>query len=220
MTNIINFNVLPSIISGTYNRDDFRTATIGTSDCNSFVPFYSIFFHELITFKDKDVKILEYTQPVDATNYSFERKYDRLLYWLINGISPRRFLFTLQNVNYHLNIHRGILYDSTGNILMCLAINSEYLLNTPIPTIIASPDYSQFALLIGPEMNNPIYKNIKKKLELEYLSVCSSLGIDIVYTSRINGWLFKNNYKEPKFKNVTDMKKFLKEEVPKVLLID
>jgi hypothetical protein len=219
-TSIVNLVAPPAVLSGSYNKQDFRTSTMGTSDCNMFIPFYAMFFHDLITFKDKDVRVVEYTLPIDASGYSFDRKYDQLIFQLINATTPRRFCYILQGVNHYVNIHRGVLYDSRGNILMCLGINTEYLLNNPLSVIASSPDYSKFVLLLGSELNNPIYKNLKKKLGETYISDAVSLGMDVVNTSKINSWLFKNNYVEPKFKNVTEMKKFLKEEVPKSLLID
>ena len=42
------------------------------------------------------------------------------------------------------------------------------------------------------EFDNPIYKNVKKKIDLEYLSRIRQLNIDIIETSKINNWIFKN----------------------------
>ena len=209
----------PSYNNGDFNREDFKTDLIGTSDCNMFVPFYSIFGHEFITFEDNEVKVLEYCLPNSNSLYSV-RQYDALIRLLIHTQNPQKYNFKLQEVDYDLNVHRGILYDNNKNILMCLAINSEYLLNTPIEEIASSPDINQFVLFISHEFDNPIYKNVKKKIDLKYLSRIRQLNIDIIETNKINHWLFKNNFKQPKFKNVVEMNKHLKEEVPMNLLID
>jgi hypothetical protein len=52
-----------------------------------------------------------------------------------------------------------------------------------------------------------------------YIDPLKNLGMDVVQTSRINEWLFQNNYEEPKFKNVTQLMKHLQEDVPKMLQI-
>ena len=67
-------------------------------------------------------------------------------------------------------------------------------------------------------IDDPLYKNIKKKLNDLYIDIAKQVGLDIVTTSRINNWLFKNNVKPLKFKTVMQMNKHLKEEVPQRIL--
>lgn len=223
--NIISFN-LPqrrnsngSYVNG-FRQEDFRTDLIGTSDCNLFIPFFGLLNHNLITFNNKpDLKILEYSMPVCRTA-SYHRSYDRLINYFVIGSTPFSFIFKIAGVEYRIHIHRGVLYDSDGNILMCLAIEKEYALNTPIDVLTNSLDNTKIVLFISTKFDLPIYKNIKKKMDTTYVSDCRRAGIDVMTTVRINDWLFKNNFKLPKFRNVLESIKHLKEEVPKNLLID
>lgn len=220
MSVILNFSIPYNVLTGTYDKTHFKTSIIGSSDCNNYIPFYSLFYHELIKFKDSDIQVAEYNLPIDASLLSYERRYQNFISQLKSSTSPRRFLFTIQSTGYYLNFHRGILYDTNGVVLMCLAINTEYIFKEGFKKISEKPDTSKFCLFIGKEFSNPIYKNIKKKIEAEYINVCIQEGIDVVNTELVNNRLFKNNYEQPKFKNVIEMNKFLKEEVPKYILID
>lgn len=216
---IINFNVSASIKAGRYDKSDYKTRTIGTSDCNSYVPFYAVFFNNLITFVKNNVQVLEYSAPVFKSQYNLT-SYISLLSYLSTTERPLTLRFKKQNEYHFLGIHRGLIYDAQGNILMCLAINSDYLLKTPLDTIISNPDFNQFTLFVDRSFTtNPLYENLKKKLTNSYIAECESLNIDIVNTFSIKERLFKNNYKLPEFKTVTDMKKFLKQEVPKTILL-
>lgn len=218
MSSVISLNLDRA---SSFNREDFKTGLIGTSDCNNYVPIYSLYCHDLILFEDReDVKIIEYNFPSIPNSYSSCRQYAQLNRTLRNGIRPVKYYFTLQGNSYDFNIMPGMLYDNNNNILMCLAINTQYLLNTPKEVINATPDARQFILVMSTEFDNPIYRNVKKKMTAMYIDECISLGIDIVTTSRSNDWLFRNNFEQPKFKSVTKLMKHLQEEVPKSLLID
>jgi len=215
---IISF-YLPTYQNGKFNEEDFNTDVVGTSDCNVFIPFYSIFGHESILFEKINKRVLEYRLPISKSNYVI-RQYTDLISYLRSNVCLSKFLFKSQDIEHAIYIHRGILYDENKNILMCLAINSEYFLNTKIEEIELMPDINQFVLFISHEFNKIKYKNVRKKIDLEYLSFVRQLNIDIIETNKINQWLFKNNFKQPKFKNVIEMNKHLKEEIPMYLLID
>lgn len=204
---------------GQYNKEDFRTGIVGTSDCNQYIPFYSLFFHEFITFKDSPERILEYSMPVIRTSYAI-RRYDQLMSALVNNINTYMFTFTLQGVQNRFYVNRGIIFDGEGTILMCLGINVDYVLNTPADTIRNQFDRTKLVLFVSNEFNNnPIYKNIRKKIDAEFFSSCREQNIDMVTTNDINKWIFKNNYEMPKFKSIKEMNGYLKETLPKNLLI-
>lgn len=225
LNNIISFN-LPlirnndgSYVNG-FRPEDFKTDLIGTSDCNLFIPFFGLLNHNLITFNNKpDLKILEYSMPVYRTA-NYHRSYDRLIDYFATGSTPCSFIFKIAGVEHKVHTHRGVLYDNDGDILMCLAIEKEYALNTPIDVLTNSLNNTKIVLFISTKFGLPIYKNIKKKMDTTYVSNCRRAGIDVMTTVRINDWLFKNNFKLPIFKNVLESIKYLKEEVPKNLLID
>lgn len=210
----------------------FTTSIVGTSDCNTFIPLYSIFSNQEILCNKGEIKILEYYLPLiknvlNANNisnsYLFNTsiidKYSDLIHKFqhISSSCFCQFLFKIQGTSYAINIQRGIIYDDQSNILMCIGINSEYALNNSLREIENNIDTTKFMIFISNKFNNPIYKNIRKKIDLEYLSKIKQLDIDIVETNRINDWLFKNNFKKPKFKSVIEMNKHMKEQIPMYL---
>ena len=210
---------LRSIIQTNYVENNYRTKITGTSDCNEYIPVYAISSHTLLTFKDSDIKVMEYNMPTsEIQSYNYVRTYSDLIRRIKDSRGPCRYNFKLAGNNHNLNVDRGIVYDNDGNVLLCLAINRDYLFNVDPDVLKTNPDYTQFVVFISNLLDEPIYKNIKKKLNELYIDVAKQVGLDIVTTSRINNWLFKNNVKPLKFKTVIQMNKHLKEEVPKRIL--
>ena len=101
---------------------------------------------------------------------------------------------------------------------MCLGINRDYLFSVGAETLRTNPDYTKFVVFISNLLDDPIYKNVKKKVNDLYIDIAKQIGLDIVTTSRINNWLFKNNVKALSFKTVAKLNKHLKEEVPMRIL--
>lgn len=210
---------LSSIIQTSYAENNYRTRITGTSDCNEYIPVYAISSHTLLTFKDSDIKVMEYNMPIsEIQSYNYVRTYSDLVQRIKDSRGPCKYNFKLAGNNHNLNVDRGIVYDNNGNILLCLAINKDYLFSVDPDVLKTNPDYTQFVVFISNLLDEPIYKNIKKKLNELYIDVAKQVGLDIVTTSRINNWLFKNNVKPLKFKTVVQMNKHLKEEVPKRIL--
>ena len=210
---------LSSIIQTNYAENNYRTRITGTSDCNEYIPVYAISSHTLLTFKDSDIKVMEYNMPTsEIQSYNYVRTYYDLIQRIKDSRVPCRYNFKLAGNNHNLNVDRGIVYDNDGNVLLCLAINRDYLFNVDPDVLKTNPDYTQFVVFISNLLDDPTYKNIKKKLNELYIDVAKQIGLDIVTTSRINNWLFKNNVKPLKFKTVIQMNKHLKEEVPKRIL--
>lgn len=210
---------LSSIIQTNYAENNYRTRITGTSDCNEYIPVYAISSHTLLTFKDSNVKVMEYNMPInDIQGYNYVRTYSDMIIKIKDARNPCKYNFKVAGVNHNLNLDRGMVYDNNGNILMCLAINKDYLFSLDSEVLETNPDYTQFVIFISNLLDDPLYKNIKKKLNELYIDIAKQVGLDIVTTSRINNWLFKNNVKPLKFKTVVQMNKHLKEEVPKRIL--
>lgn len=210
---------LSSIIQTSYEENNYRTRITGTSDCNEYIPVHAISSHTLLTFKDSNTKVMEYNMPTsEIQSYNYVRTYLDLIRRIKDSRGPCRYNFKLAGNNHNLNVDRGIVYDNDGNVLLCLAINRDYLFNVDPNVLRTNPDYTQFVVFISNLLDEPIYKNLKKKLNELYIDVAKQVGLDIVTTSRINNWLFKNNVKPLKFKTVIQMNKHLKEEVPKRIL--
>ena len=202
-----------------YNsRNTFDTSIIGTSDCNNYIPIFSIGNHNLIEFED-NTKVLEYTMPItDNDSGRASRQYAGLFNHLKVGVGILKYTLVINSVEHIFYVVRGAMYDPEGNFLMSLTINSEYLLNTPLLEIISSTNPKMFTLFISPNfVTNPIYKNVYKKFGLEWYPICREVGIDIIETKEIKDWTFINNFRVPHFKTVTKLKKHLK-EVPSILI--
>lgn len=200
-----------------FREDDFRTDLIGTSDCNSFIPIIGLLNHNLITF-DETINILEYSMPVANPRGGYFRSYERLMDTFQRGNIPYLLKFKVAGVEHHLYVHRGIIYDSQGNILMCLALEREYGMSYNF--LSSTIEESKVVVFISTMFDQACYKNVRKKIDTLYLDRLRGLGIDIVNTVRINNWFFNNNFELPKFKNINESLKHLREEVPKNLLID
>ena len=210
---------LRSIIQTNYAENNYRTRITGTSDCNEYIPVYAISNHKLLVFKDSNTRVMEYSMPInDIQDYNYVRTYSDLIIKIKYATNPYKYNFKVAGVNHNLNLDRGMVYDNNGNILMCLAINKDYLFSLDSEVLKTNPDYTQFVIFISNLLDDPLYKNIKKKLNELYIDIAKQVGLDIVTTSRINNWLFKNNVKPLKFKTVVQMNKHLKEEVPKRIL--
>lgn len=213
MTNLVSFHLNSSV----YNPNDYRTTLLGTSDCNSFTPFYSLFAHSLYIFND-NTKVIEYCLPTEPSGIQQERQYSGLFEALKVASRPTLYLYKIRGVEKTVNLHRGLIYKG-DTIYMSLGIDTNYVLNTPMSEIIANPDITKFTLFIDNEFElEDDLKNIRKRVVKDYIDPLRNQGVDVVYTSRIKSWLFKNNYVAPKFKSVTRLMKHLKEEVPNFLI--
>jgi hypothetical protein len=209
-------NGIPQTI---YRPDNFKTSIIGTSDCNEFVPFYSLLNHQQLKIKDSEVRIMEYALPLTfGSNVNSARNFRELLRYISNPNYPMlKFNFTIAGASHSVYIYQGLILSEEGEILVALGINTEHILNNTFTKISSDMSPSNFTLFISSKLDAEIYKNLKKKLEKEYFSVFRAADIDIITTSRTNKWVFKNNFKKPKFKSVKEMNMYL-QEVPKVLI--
>lgn len=214
--NRIFFFNMPSWRSSGFARDDFDADIIGTSDCNKYIPTYAIYGHVGHVFEHKttgeEKTVLEYSLPKGLQYGS--RRYDTLFGTLQNGISIKKFVFRLGGEEHSVNCFRGVIYNDERDILLCLGIDPEYAINTPTAELEREIDETQLVLFVSEKLQQPRYKNLRKKLETEYIEVAKSKGIDVIYTNRINNWLFKNNFKPPKFRSVIEMNKHLTEDIP------
>ena len=217
INNFISFAIPNHRINPGFRENDFKTDLIGTSDCNSFIPIIGLLNHNLITF-DETINILEYSMPVANPRGDYFRSYERLMDTFQRGNTPYLLKFKVAGVEHHLYVHRGIIYDSQGNILMCLALEREYGMSYNF--LSNTIEESKVVVFISTMFDQACYKNVRKKIDTLYLDRLRGLGIDVVNTVRINNWLFNNNFELPKFKNINESLKHLREEVPKNLLID
>lgn len=196
----------------------YENNVIGTSDCNDFVPLFALGYHNLLEFETGE-KVLEYNMP-NTTHQQTGRQYRLLFNALKTTLSTMRYTVVYENQDHHFYVNRGCMYDSSGNIMMIMGINSEYLMNTPMSEIEATPNPEKLSVFVSTNfVANPMYKNVYKKFGLMWYPVCRELGIDIVETKEPKNWVFKNNFEIPQFRTVTKLKRHLK-EVPAILIAD
>lgn len=210
---------LGSSATNRFSNVDFVGDKIAYSDCNSYIPIYAIFSHTLFIFEN-DQKVIEYSNPIINNEYMQGfRQYSQLEYYLKSTNIVRKYNFTVAGEVQSVFLHRGVVFDSNLNILLCVAIDSKYLLGTSFIQIMENPDISKFTVFkTNRFVTNPLYKNLSKNLEKTYVQKLRELGVDIIETYRIDDWLFKNSFKMPKFKNLKEMKEHLNEEIPSIWL--
>lgn len=197
----------------------FRGSKVGTSDCNQYLPLVNLTAHELIDMEPL-VRVLEYRMPTLLTQYQNNAysQYRQVSQILLNGSNLSCFKYLLGGIPQYVFLTKGMLVSEEGEILMCLGLSTEYVMTATMDQLRATPDVEKCMLFMSNEyINNPKYKNLKKKLDTLYVQACVDLGMDIIQTNSIDKWLFKNNF-NPKFKSVMAQQKFLKEEVPTELL--
>lgn len=196
--------------------------SVATSDCNSYIPIYAIVKHMLISIQNDDEtlkNVLEYSKPTLGQVMSRTRSYADLIVGLTINTDNSIYGFKVGEEQHQVYFERGLLLDIDKNILMCMAIDTEYLLTTDIDVIKANPNGEKFTLFITDKFRDPKYKNVRKKVEAEYIDKVRNFGLDVIETSRIEEKLFKNNVEPHTFKTIAQMKKYLK-EVPKLLITD
>ena len=216
MRTILNVSTLPQ---ERYNKDSYKNILTGTSDRNEYIPVYAIGSHELIVFKDTDIKVMEYTMPNTNVGGLYVRLYADLIRTLKDTVRPIKYIFKIQGITHNLYIDRGLLYTESGEILLCVAINRDYLMALQKDDFVkGNLDSTKFVLFLSNELDSPIYKNLKKKLDTLYINEVKLLGLDIITSNRIINWVFKNNVEPLKFKSVIKMNKHLKDEVPMRIL--
>ena len=201
-----------------YNTTNYKSGITGTSDCNDYIPVYALYRHEMIAITGTPVRLMQYSMPTVSRIGSIIRGYNNIILQLIIGNTyTSESVLKVAGVTHEIFIERGLLFNAQGEILLCLGIKTDYLLETGKEVFEsgrANPE--AFMMVTSTILDEPRYKILKKKLEEGYFSICESLGVDIVRTTRIKQWFFKNNAVTPEFKNVLEMKAHLK-QVPEVL---
>ena len=196
--------------------------SVATSDCNNYIPVYAIVKHMLISIQNDDEtlnNVLEYSKPIFGQGMSRTRSYADLIFGLTINTNMSAYSFKVGEEQHQVYFERGLLLDIDKNILMCMAIDTEYLLNTDVSIVKANPNGHKFTLFITDKFRDPKYKNVRKKVETEYIDRVRNFGLDVIETSKIDEKLFKNNVKPHTFKTIAKMKEYLK-EVPKLLITD
>ena len=202
----------------TYNKETYATGVTGTSDCNDYIPVFALWKHLFLKIENTEIGIMEYTLPIASIAQPL-RNYIRMVQILIYGTSsPLRGVFKLAGENQYVNLERGLVYNDQGEILMCLAINKEYLLSVSRSELESGVAPSTaFLLFTTDALDRGVYKTFKKKLQEHYIGLAQSLKIDIVRTSRVNEWLFKNNVEKKEFKSIQEMKEHVGSLPEKIL---
>lgn len=214
--NLISYEKLP-LVGDKYDETNFGSK-IGTSDCNEYMPFYSILNHQLLDVNNNI--IIEYGKPTYRLSGGYSRTYTELFNDLIGiNYSGKTYQFTIGGVGHSIGYNRHVIFDNTNKILCCLAVKSSALLNNRFSELQENQNPDDYILLVNNDLiSNPIYKNVGKKINNEYISRFKTSNIDIVYTNNVDKWVFKNNFRQPTHSNMPAMLRHLNEEVPEILI--
>lgn len=202
-------------------------STMGSSDCNSYLPFSAIIAHGLVTIhttKADETKVLNVIDyPKLKYSYtSLSRSYESTFKSLRALKFPTVFQSSSKGEPIELTCTAGQITDENNKLLLVTAIRKNKFPNIAdklfcetyegasqeyIPEDVSAKD---FIIIIGPELSTlPKYKNFYKQLVKHYLEPCSSMGIDILNTSDVETWVFKNNFKMPVFKIISQRQQYL-----------
>ena len=203
-----------------YNREEFYSGSIGTSDCNLYIPLY------VLSYLDPSLvvgNVIQYSAPnaeITDRRLNRSRQYNNFFRYLqkVNN-SMMTFQYTLGSSEHFLTVRHGIIYNEEGRILLCVGVDMDkitsYSVNTEVRNNLRNTDYCIFLSTLF--TTSPIYKNVYKKVFTDFLTPAKREGIDIIETSNIEKWLFKNNYSLPKFKTISDIKKYL-QSIPEIFV--
>lgn len=189
---------------------------IGHSDCNYYMPYHSIFYHNIL--KKGDIEIIEYFLPLIKQIFTITRAYNKLVELFVSNPYDNYSRFHFKDVNkiqYNVDILSGMLMFQ-DKIIACLAVDTDYLLSIKpfdIKKNSIELDNSKLALFVHSSLyTEPLLKNLVKKFETLYVNKVLLEGVQIIKTiTPLEKVLYGNNFKMPKFKTVEESNKFLKE---------
>ena len=178
---------------GTFKGNPF---VIGTTDLNEYFPVYTIGsdnnYRNMLTHIVSDVYSYQKPENMSFTKNGFQR-YDDLFNVLKEYVQPEVYQITVDSEHHFLTCMKGYLADKDDNILLLLVTN-----DTDIYQPYDNLKSEHLKLFISTELiNNPLYKNLYKKLSTEYIDYCHKHDIEVVYTTSFNihKRVYGNNFK-------------------------
>ena len=202
----MDFNARNTLRASKEDKTVFYTYNInGISSHNEYVPISATQFNLGIY----NGQIVHYTIPKIPEESIIQTSYPALYRNMKRRSMP--FVFKTKSMEKRLLGAKGILFEEMPNdrvsILFLVAVKTSYMKRMHSATEL---DKSQFALFVSKEFYTSLkYKALMSKFQREVLKPHIENGIKVIITNNIEEECFKNNVEVPKFKAVTEMKKYL-----------
>lgn len=197
---------------------EVTTGLPGQSDCNSIIPLYSLYSHTLLEFEGTDVTLLQY-EKLKAREGRKITGYDNLLSSLKSfRYNTQKYVFRKAGNTHSVSSNLGYLMDEQDNILMCVCISTEKVLQHK-ENIFQEIQPEDLSIVINKDfIYGSTYTNLYKKMNSEIILPLVELSSDVVISANPDKWMFKSNFIPPSFTNVLEFQKHLTEEAPKLIL--
>lgn len=209
--------ILSSNLYGSFKGNPF---IIGTTNRNEYYPVYAA-THFIDRIYDNNnyyngERLMEnivnevsfYKKPTNGAErrYGSLSKYADLIEALTKSVNSDVFEFTISETSYYLTCNKGYIADIDDNILLILCTKSTTLFDDDgniIPNNLRLYVSNNF-------VTNPIYKNVYKKIDSEYIHFCYENDIEVVFTTseKIQKQVFKNDF-EVTFDNLSQLQEHL-----------
>lgn len=197
---------------GSFERDEFA---IGTTSKNNYYPFYSQLSKEQISETD-----YMYYKPTHKRGYGISR-YSELFETLTSRMFFSRFNFTVNDKDHHVLVMKGYIANHLKQTLFMLSVKDYNTFNL-VSQYHEEPDYKKFKLFIATEfITNPIYSNLWRKIDKEYVQKCHELGIAVEFNTleNLDTFFFSNEF-ELEYNNLTELQAHLNNNVAPLLFED
>ena len=207
-----------------YGHFRINPNVIGITDCNEYFPVYVVFSHSMYRYNVNNYgeslseQIVDdsylYHKPylLEKGRYADGSQYSDL-FRFIDTIDVSSYTFKFEDEHHFLTCSKGYLADSDGNILMILCTKGFDIFTDDINQDVLNNNMT--VLFISTELiNNPIYKNVYKKLQSEYIQECHEKEVEVIYTTskKIEERVYGNGFKV-EFNSLTELDEHLKGDV-------
>ena len=127
-------------------------------------------------------------------------------------VSTLPIIFKTASMKEDIRVMKGMLFkevkDGSINILFLVAVKTEYVIEMFDRNNVL--DMSKFAIFISKEFyTSKEFKSLHNKMQREIIVPLLDKNVELIITNNIEDRCFKNNISLPKFKAVTEMKKYL-----------
>lgn len=206
--------MLTSRVHHSLNHRDYEPENLcqfSDSLCTEYVPFYSMFFSKFL--RMGDLRYMLYFLPMDNSGSTNKTIYFETA--IRNYLKP--ILYLKGGIEYKVAKNLIWITDATtgkNTILYALIVKKDYVYNMTTPI-----DYSQFLVLVNDTfVNDPQYRLMYNFVRREVISkLTTDAGMDIVQTSHVDRWCFKNSSLPLQFNTIVERTEYLKNVTKEVI---
>jgi len=178
----------------------------GYSSLNIYTPFYALFTPKVMY---KELQIIHYgIEKRYKEHFTHTRNYRDLYNLLNHSTLPTAFSTTAMRKPIHAM--KGILFEEGVNnipiIHFLLTIESNYIF-TMNPNEL---DKKRIVLFLSRDFaTGKSFGNIYRKINKDIIIPLQESGVDVIVTSDVKRWCYKNNLTLPKFKTINSRNEYL-----------